>query len=115
MRETKEATVTVAQNTLQTTVYHTQAERQEKIAERRAGIPKKYRNTYDRAVSGKSLRACVNAFCLECICWQSREVTLCTDLACPLWAVRPYRGAGNAHRRHLRSAGSTNTAKLDIG
>lgn len=47
-----------------------------RIAERRAEMPKKYRALYDRAVNGKSLRAAVNAQCLECVCWQSREVTL---------------------------------------
>jgi hypothetical protein len=66
-------------------------ERQERIAERRSQMPKSYRATYDRAVKGKSLRAAVNAQCLECVCWQRKEVTLCTDLACPLYAVRPYR------------------------
>jgi len=69
--------------------------RQEQIAERRSQMPKKYRRLYDRAVGGRSLRSCVNAMCLECVCWQSREVTLCTDPACPLWAVRPYRSAGS--------------------
>lgn len=67
--------------------------RQEKIAERRAQIPRSYRATYDRAVKGKSLRAAINAQCLECCMWQRKEVTLCTDLACPLFAVRPYQGS----------------------
>lgn len=66
-------------------------EREEKIAERRAQIPRAYRANYDRAIAGKSLRAAVNAQCLECVCWQRKEVTLCTDLACPLHAVRPYQ------------------------
>jgi len=65
--------------------------RQEKIAERRAQIPKLYRATYDKAIGGKSLRAAINAFCLECVCWQIEEIRKCTDLACPLYAVRPYQ------------------------
>jgi hypothetical protein len=65
--------------------------RNQKIAERRTGIPRAYRKTYDKAVKGKSLRACVNAQCLMCVCWVRKEVTLCTDLACPLYAVRPYQ------------------------
>jgi hypothetical protein len=67
------------------------------IAERLAQTPKKYRATYRRAVKGRSLRVCVNAQCLECCGWQSREVAVCTDKGCPLFAVRPYQdGSGNA-------------------
>jgi hypothetical protein len=65
--------------------------RQAKIAARRAQIPRAYGGIYDKAVRGKSLRAAVNAQCLECCCWQRKEVSLCTDLACPLYAVRPYQ------------------------
>ena len=61
------------------------------IAKRRADVPSKYRRTYDKAVRGKSLRAVVNAQCLECVCWQRSEVQACTCLACPLWGVRPYQ------------------------
>jgi len=65
--------------------------RQAQIAERRAQMPRAYRATYNRAVKGKSLRAAINAQCLECVCWQRDEVRNCTDLACPLYAVRPYQ------------------------
>ena len=65
--------------------------RQQKIAERRADMPKVYRGIYDKAVSGKGLRACINAFCLECVMYQREEVRLYTSLACPLYAVRPYQ------------------------
>ena len=67
------------------------ADRQKHIAERRAQMPQKYRATYDKAVSGKSLRAAINSFCLEGVCWQTKEIRLCTDLACPLWKVRTYQ------------------------
>ena len=82
------------------------SEREAQIAERRSQMPRKYRAMYDRAVSGRSLRAAVNAQCLECVCWQSREVTLCTDLACPLYAVRPYRSSGNARDEGFSGAES---------
>ena len=73
-------------------------ERQEKIAERRAQMPRAYRGAYDRAVTGKSLRAAINSFCLECVCHQIEEVRQCGDLACSLWAVRPYQeGSQNGH------------------
>lgn len=67
-------------------------ERQERIAARWAQMPRIYRATYNRAVSGRSLRAAVNSFCAECCMWQREEVRLCTSLACPLWPYRPYRG-----------------------
>ena len=66
-------------------------DRQKQIAERRAQMPRSYRACYDKAVSGKSLRAAINSFCLECVCWQTKEIRICTDLACPLWMVRPYQ------------------------
>jgi len=83
--------------------------RSTQISERRAQMPRKYRAVYDRAVSGKSLRAAVNSFCLECCYWQSREVTLCTDLACPLWAVRPYRSSGSPDDGQFSGAESSNS------
>lgn len=54
-------------------------------------MPCAYRATYDRAVRGKSLRAAINSFCLECTYSQIPEIRDCTDLACPLYAVRPYQ------------------------
>ena len=68
-------------------------EREQKIAERRADMPKVYRASYDRAVSGRSLRAAVNSFCIHCVMYQREEVRLCTSLSCPLWPYRPYQGS----------------------
>jgi len=80
--------------------------REQQIRGRREGIPRAYRQTYDRAVTGRSLRAAVNAFCLECVSWQVQEVRLCTDEACPLWAVRPYQvSLQNGQDGHSTGAG----------
>ena len=87
--------------------------RKEKIAERRSQMPRKYRQLYDRAVAGKSLRAAINAQCLECVCWQSREVTICTDLACPLYTVRPYRNSASAHDEGFSGAESKKLGRGD--
>lgn len=86
-------------------------DREAQIAERRAVFPRKYRRLYDRAVEGKSLRACVNAQCLDCVAGQSREIRLCTDLACPLWAMRPYRSSGTNRDGGLSGAESENSGK----
>lgn len=85
--------------------------REEQIAERRAQIPSKYRAIYDRAVKGKGLRAAVDAQCLECVCYKSDEVRNCTDLACPLWAVRPYRSLGSAHDGDFTRAEAKNNGR----
>lgn len=86
------------------------------IAKRRADIPKKYRNTYDKAISGRSLRSAIKAHCLECVCWQRDEVRLCTSLACPLWAVRPYQEIlPNAHNEAFGAVESTNDPVLVSG
>ncbi len=69
--------------------------RKKRIAERREQMPRSYRATYDKAIKGKSLRAAVNAQCLECVCWITKEVRLCTDLACSLYSVRPYQISQN--------------------
>ena len=84
-------------------------ERQEQVEQRRAQMPRSYRATYDKAVSGRSLRAAINSFCLECICWQIEEIRNCTDLACPLYAVRPYQLPQNAHEGHSALPESKNS------
>lgn len=54
-----------------------------------------YRRKYLKAMSGKSMRAAVNAKCLDCMNWQSTEVKLCPSMDCPLWPYRPYQGGKN--------------------
>lgn len=64
--------------------------RQQRITERRAQMPRVYRGIYEKAVSGKSRKAAMHAFCLECMGWQIGEVYRCTDCACPLFPYRPH-------------------------
>ncbi len=64
---------------------------EEKIAKRRADMPKIYRGVYDQALSGKSRKAAVHSFCLECMGWQRKGVELCTSPECPLFGYRPYQ------------------------
>lgn len=51
-------------------------------------IPAPYEGLYQQAMSGRSRRAAVRSFCLECVGYVSAEVTACTDKGCPLY---PYR------------------------
>ena len=90
-------------------------DRESQIAERLMAMPKKYRAVYKRAIEGKSLRSAINAQCLECCYWQSREVTLCTDVACPLWAARPYRSSGSAREGDLITERATNSENKGNG
>ena len=50
-----------------------------------------YRRKYDKAMSGKSLRAAVDMKCLDCMCWQSTEIRNCNAVSCPLHPYRPYK------------------------
>ncbi len=64
--------------------------RQKKIARRMKDIPKMYRKIYEKAVTGQSKPAAIKAFCLECVCWQKKEIIHCTSVVCPLYSVRPF-------------------------
>ena len=66
-------------------------DRQAAINNRRNEMPKACRNTYLKAVKGKSMRAALTAFCFECVMYQRVEIQLCTDLGCPLWVYRPFQ------------------------
>ena len=63
-----------------------------RIKKKEATIPLKYRQGYLRAVSGEaSPRQAIKAFCLECICWQRKEIELCPSVSCPLYPYRPFQ------------------------
>ncbi len=66
-------------------------DRDEQIAKRLKDMPVAYRGVYKKAVSHKSMRAAVNSFCLECVMYVRKEVSVCSDLACPLYSYRPYQ------------------------
>jgi len=51
-------------------------------------VPAKYRDGYRKAWAGKSRKAAIRAFCLECTGWSEAEVRLCTATACPLYEFR---------------------------
>ena len=61
---------------------------EEQIEERLEQMPKRYRKMYKKAMTGKARQIAVRSFCLECCGYQEREVTLCTDLGCPLYSYR---------------------------
>lgn len=44
-----------------------------------------------RAWGGKSRKAALKAFCLECVGCERKLITECTAYACPLWEYRPYQ------------------------
>ncbi len=57
----------------------------------------RYLPTFRRAYSGLSLRAAVNAICVECVGFDAAAVKDCTAPACPLWANRPGRSKAVPH------------------
>jgi len=54
-------------------------------------VPDIYQRTYNKAMSGKSRKAGIKAFCLSCVGYSRNEVALCTDTECPLRPYRPFK------------------------
>jgi hypothetical protein len=57
--------------------------------ERLSIMPKQYRENYKKAITGKSRKSAMRAFCVECCGWEIGEVFLCTDKGCSLYPYRP--------------------------
>lgn len=79
----------------------------EKIALKRAGrlatVPSSSRKLFERVWEAKaSPRACIKAFCQECVGFERAAIKECAAYACPLWNLRPHRA--------FSGAGSINTA-----
>lgn len=64
-----------------------EAARKKQIAQ----IPARQRLVFSRAWSGKSRKAAIRAFCLECVGYEAAEVNRCTAPACPLYEYREGR------------------------
>ena len=68
-----------------------------KIKRRSLNYPLKYRNIYERAVSGRaSPRNAIKAMCIECFGGTASDIHNCTDTGCPLYPYRPYQSLKNA-------------------
>jgi len=66
--------------------------RTEQIQQRIEQMPESQRKTYLKASQGKgSPRNAIKAFCSECVGYSREEVTLCTDVGCPLYLFRPFK------------------------
>lgn len=52
-------------------------------------VPKRYEKLYKKAMLGRSRKAAMRMFCLECVGYENSEVSLCTDPECPLYPYRP--------------------------
>lgn len=58
-------------------------------------IPKRYQKLYDRAMKGKSRKAAMKSFCIECMGYDHEEVLNCVDEGCPMF---PYRQVKNVDK-----------------
>jgi hypothetical protein len=58
----------------------------------------------------------VKAKCLDCACWQTKEITECRSVTCPLWRVRPYQNAPRCQTqgRGKRFCEGTDAGKVGI-
>lgn len=62
------------------------------VTARVARMPVSCRLRYVTAMRGRSPKAAISAFCRMCVGWgPKRDVTDCTDPACPLYPYRPYQ------------------------
>ncbi len=59
-------------------------------------IPRKYRQLYRRAMTGKSRKAAIRAHCVMCMGWQGGLVDGCTAPDCPLYPNRNGDAAQNS-------------------
>jgi hypothetical protein len=66
---------------------------EEQIEQRCQQMPDIHLANYKRAMRGKSMKAAIKAFCLECVQWQREEVRLCTDLACCSFSAESKRSS----------------------
>jgi len=53
-------------------------------------MPVSYWGFFQKAYNGSKANA-IKAKCLDCVCFQRKEITLCTVVSCPLHNVRPYQ------------------------
>jgi len=70
-----------------------EAKRRKRLADVQRDAPR-HLNKFLRAYKGKSLRAAVNAFCIECNGFDFAAVRDCTAPCCPLYEYRPGRQKG---------------------
>ena len=86
----------------------------EAMQQRVRHMPKLYRPTYRTAMQGRSRRAAIRAFCLECCGWQRGEVRDGTDVGCPLHPYRPdYGESQSCDNRPMAHVESTISASAD--
>ena len=86
----------------------------EQIAERVGQMPRSFRNVYQKAMSGRSMKSAIKSNCLECMGWQREEVKLCTDLGCPLYPYRPTSFDYKVVRRTITPSASQETAPQSV-
>jgi len=60
------------------------------IAEMKKDFPESRHGLIDRVGKG-SKTAALKAMCLSCVQFQTKEITNCTCISCPIWGFRPYQ------------------------
>ena len=60
------------------------------------------RSHFEAAFAGKSRKAAVTAFCVQCMGYDRDEVRNCTAPACPLYPHRPYTTKRKPNNRRDR-------------
>ena len=77
------------------------------VTRRYEQIPKLYRGIYKKAVTGKRRKAAIHAFCLECVCWQIKEVEITVFDLTDIEMIRSIADENLPHKRSLAVAVQT--------
>jgi len=64
-------------------------------------IPRRYKEMYERAMTGKDKQASIRSFCLECCGYAYIELDKCTNAGCPLYPHR-LKGPGKTLKMSAR-------------
>jgi len=88
----------------------------ERVLRHRDDIPRKYRRLYDKAVSGKSMKAAIHIFCLDCCGYRKEEVRDCSSPECSLFPYRPYvRISPSGDKGHVARETTPNSTRRALG
>ncbi len=85
-----------------------------RVAQRRADMPSRYRKLYDRVMKGEATpRDAIKMHCLECWGWAQIETSRCDNYPCSLYPYRPYQSPQSPPESDFSGAESTNASEGD--
>lgn len=90
-RRRRDLSTLSAQRLLSDAMFDPDSPQGRQMAEKLSQMPVSWKNTYLKAMRGRSMKMAIRAFCGECMGWQRSEIPECTGRACPLYPYRPWK------------------------